>query len=62
MGGTMTVRNEINRLLQTVSELETGVHADLRGKAGLSEADRRHARNEIEIAIQRLSELREQLG
>lgn len=58
----MSVRNEIARLRRSVDELYDVVESETRSKAGLVATDRRFARNEIEACIQRLNELRDQLG
>lgn len=46
------------RLKTALEELETNARADLRSKGSITAQDRRALRSEIEIAMQKLDELR----
>jgi hypothetical protein len=58
----MPVASEVARLRRSVDDLAAGVEADLHSKKGLSPADRRLLRTEIEICVQKLDELRSVLS
>jgi hypothetical protein len=51
---------DLSKLNREIDEFEETLNAALRGK--LSDSDRRKARSEIEIAMQRLDELRTRLS
>lgn len=48
----------ITRLQNALDDLEANIRNDVRGKGGSSPQDRRALKNEIEVAMQRLDELR----
>jgi|ThiBioDrversion2_1041553.scaffolds.fasta_scaffold27280_2 hypothetical protein len=58
----MAVSTEISRLRRATEEFVVNVSGDLRSRAGLSEADRRLLRAEIEACSQLLDELRTKLS
>ena len=60
----MPAANEVARLKRTVEELRVVVTADLRpgAKTGITSAERRMLRSEIEHSIQVLDELRTRLS
>jgi hypothetical protein len=58
----MAVSTEISRLRRATEDFVANVNVDLRAKAGLSSADKRTLRAEIEICTQLLDELRSKLG
>jgi len=48
----------ITRLQNALDDLEANIRNDFRGKGTASPQDRRSLKNEIEVAMQRLDELR----
>jgi hypothetical protein len=58
----MAVSTEISRLRRATEDFVANVGTDLRSKAGLSDADKRLLRAEIEACAQLLDELRSKLS
>ena len=58
----MAVSTEVMRLRRATEEFIANVGADLRSRGGLSEADRRTLRAEIEVCSQLLDEMRSRLS
>jgi hypothetical protein len=62
IGIRMAVSTETARLRRVTEEFVAGVKSDLKSKQGLTPAERRHLRAEIEHCTQLLDELRSSLS
>lgn len=58
----MTVSTEIARIRTLIDELAAGVASDRRSRQPMSDTDRRKLRSEVDIVMQKLDDLRQQLG